>query len=251
MEFVKAMDGEDGISAVWALPVEGRPVSTPRYAFADGCSYLLFGFGAAQAGWRELLHARLVGPRTVPFIIDQRPRLCVGIRFAPGFARLAFGLEGTELLNRRVEYEAVFPGLDGDFERIKAATTDGERVGHALALARRRFRSATRVPRSLRAALAHITAALGNVRVGRLANHLGVTRQHLARQFATHVGMTAKQFARIKRVEAARARALSQHAAPRRVSWSMIAQELGYYDQAHFIGDFKVSTGSTPGAWLR
>jgi hypothetical protein len=127
----------DGISAVWALPSEaGRPAA-PRTALADGCAYLLFGFDAAHAGRRDLIHARLIGPRTRPFLIDERPRLCVGVRFVPGFAQAAFGLPASELLDQRVEYDLVYPNADADLERISAARTDAERVAGILALALR------------------------------------------------------------------------------------------------------------------
>ena len=242
----------DGISGVWAWHSEQRQPAAPRYASADGCSYLLFGFDAARGGRRDLIHARLIGPRTKPFIIDDRPRLCVGVRIVPGFAQAAFGLPASELLDQRVDYDLVYPGADADLDSFRAAETDAERVARALALARRRFRSATRVPPSLRLAVAHIAGAEGNVRVGSLVDRIGISRQYLARQFAAHVGMTAKQFARIKRAEAARTRAIAAWASHRgRVNWAMIAHQAGYYDQAHFISDFKALTGLTPGKWKR
>ena len=186
-----------------------------------------------------------------PFVIDDRPRLCIGVRFAPGFVRAAFGLPASELLDQRVDYDLVYSHADADLDGIRAAASDAERVAGGFALARRRFRSAARVPSGVRAAVAYIVAAQGNVRVGSLAECIGVTRQHLARQFAAHVGMTAKQFARVKRAEAARARAVTARAAhPRQVQWSSIALQAGYYDQAHFISDVKALTGVTPTRWI-
>lgn len=258
MELVRSSGAEppaalgDGISAVWAWHASGGQPAQPRTAPADGCAYLLFAFDAARAGRRDLIHARLIGPRTKPFLIDERPRLCVGVRFAPGFAQAAFGVPASELLDRRVDYDAVYSSADTELESIRVAATDAERVAGILAIARRRFRSTQRIPSSVRVAVAHIAAAEGNVRVGSLADRIGVSRQHLARQFAAHVGMTVKQFARVKRVDAARARALAARAVhPGNVNWSSIAHQVGYYDQAHFISDFKTLTGSTPGEWMR
>jgi AraC-like DNA-binding protein len=58
--------------------------------------------------------------------------------------------------------------------------------------------------------------------------------------------------ARINRAQAALARADAARAAyPRQIDWSAIAFELGYYDQPHFIDDFKALTGRTPGEWSR
>src|SRR5438094_2248120 len=98
----------DGISGVWAWPSEGAQPAAPRYGLADACAYLLFGFDAARAGRRDLVHARLIGPRMKPFLIDDRPRLCVGVRFAPGFVQAAFGLPASEFLDERVEYDLVY-----------------------------------------------------------------------------------------------------------------------------------------------
>lgn len=146
----------------------------------------------------------------------------------------------------------VYASAPADLEAIQAAGSDTERVARIFGFARQRFCSAARIPTSLRAAVARIAASDGNVRVGALSEGIGVTRQHLARQFAAHVGMTVKQFARIKRAEAARALAKAAQAAhPRGVNWATISLQLGYYDQAHFIRDFKAVTGATPGKWIR
>lgn len=239
----------DGIAGVWAWHSDGRPAAR-RHALADGCTYLLLAFDAANDGRRDLVHARLIGPRTKPFVIDDRPQLCVGVRFVPGFAQAAFGIPASELLDQRVDYDLVYPNAAADLDSLNTARTDMARVARAVALARRRLRSATAVPAALRAAVAQIAIAEGNLRIGSLVDRIGVTRQHLARQFAAHLGMTAKQFARVKRAEAARAHA-AQAARSGKVNWSVIAHQMGYYDHAHFIRDFKTLTGLTPGKWIR
>jgi AraC-like DNA-binding protein len=242
----------NGISGVWARHSDGRQPIGERYAPADACAHLLVGFGAARAGQRDLVHVRLIGPRTRPFLIDDSPQLCVGVRVVPGFAQKAFGMDASELLDQRVDYDLVYKHAEADFDCIRTAGTDTDRVAAVLAIAQGRLRATTPIAPSLRAAMAHITVAEGNLRISSLADHLGVTRQHLARQFAAHVGMTIKQFARIKRAEGARARAMAAELTRRgSLNWSMIAHQAGYYDQAHFIRDFKALTGMTPGEWMR
>jgi AraC-like DNA-binding protein len=64
------------------------------------------------------------------------------------------------------------------------------------------------------------------------------------------VGVTPKTLARVMRARTALARADAARAAyPRIVDWSAIAYDLGYYDQPHFIDDFKALTGVTPAKW--
>jgi AraC-like DNA-binding protein len=59
------------------------------------------------------------------------------------------------------------------------------------------------------------------------------------------VGVSPKQFARIVRFQ--RALRVAKHGA----SWSTVATEAGYYDQAHLIAEFRELAGTTPAAFLR
>ena len=95
-----------------------------------------------------------------------------------------------------------------------------------------------------------IVDAGGSLGITRLAPALGVTRQHLARRFAQLVGVSPKTFARVVRlgrvVERARAVPVGEA-----VNWSAIAAELGYYDQAHLVDEFRELAGVTPAAWRK
>jgi AraC-like DNA-binding protein len=45
--------------------------------------------------------------------------------------------------------------------------------------------------------------------------------------------------------------ALDRLNGPTRSDWADLAQELGYFDQAHFINDFKKIVGRSPSAYLK
>lgn len=93
-------------------------------------------------------------------------------------------------------------------------------------------------------------AMLDFLRTGRdpaaLADYTGYSPRHLSRLFQEGAGMGCKSFVRVLRVNAAVQRIQS-----RPVSLTRLAQELGYYDQSHFIHDFKSVCGVTPGAYRR
>jgi AraC-like DNA-binding protein len=80
------------------------------------------------------------------------------------------------------------------------------------------------------------------VPVGALADAAGVSGNHLATQFKSHVGVTPKRVARIYRF----ARLILSVDALRPVDWSELALTAGYFDQAHFSREFKDFTGHTP-----
>src|SRR5206468_2173450 len=89
------------------------------------------------------------------------------------------------------------------------------------------------------AAVDAIIRSGGRVSIESVAEMSGVSRQHLARAFAHHVGVTPKTFARVMRFR--RAMELGK-----RQLWAEVAAELGYFDQSHLIADFREFAGETP-----
>ena len=56
------------------------------------------------------------------------------------------------------------------------------------------------------------------------------------------VGMTPKRYCRVRRFQ----RALALANRGRQVDWNRVALDCGYFDQAHFIHDFRSFAGLTP-----
>lgn len=86
----------------------------------------------------------------------------------------------------------------------------------------------------------------GATRIMEAANCLGYSSRHLNRLCQQQVGMSAKSFFRVVRINIACENLKKDH-----VSQAGLAQELGYYDQSHFIHDFSVICGITPSQYLR
>jgi AraC-like DNA-binding protein len=56
------------------------------------------------------------------------------------------------------------------------------------------------------------------------------------------VGISPKRYCRIRRFQ----QALTRTGRGRPVDWSQVALDCGYYDQAHFIHEFRSFSGLTP-----
>jgi AraC-like DNA-binding protein len=82
----------------------------------------------------------------------------------------------------------------------------------------------------------------GAVPVGALADAAGVSGNHLATQFKSHVGVTPKRVARIYRF----ARLILSVDALRPVDWPELAQTAGYFDQAPSAGSSRTSPAIPP-----
>ena len=87
-----------------------------------------------------------------------------------------------------------------------------------------------------------LMAVQGRARIGNLVRRSGLSASQFQRRFAIKVGMAPKLFARTIRFDAAMA---AHHAAPGRL-WTDIVHELGYFDQAHFIGECRAFAGVVP-----
>jgi AraC-like DNA-binding protein len=85
-------------------------------------------------------------------------------------------------------------------------------------------------------------AGQGRARIGNLVRK-SLSASQFQRRFASEVGVTPKLFARTIRFDAAAITA--HHNAPDR-SWTDIVHELGYFDQAHFIGECRTFAGVLP-----
>ncbi len=85
----------------------------------------------------------------------------------------------------------------------------------------------------------------GTLSLDALASSLGRSMRHLQRRFATHVGISPKQLARIRRFQRVFG---AWRDDPR--SLSRVAAECGYHDQPHLIRDFRDFAGRAPAAFL-
>lgn len=242
------------VECFWTTMADAETAAAPNHVLPDGCVDIILGFGSTdEPGSDDLREAFAVGAMTKPLVVSGvRPRLHIAVRFKPGFAFAALGIPAAEMTDDRVSYELLARDGGVAIASVAAQTTPTRRLAAFVELIRQRlFGEMARVPQSVRAAVHRIVSAGGNLRIESLAADIGVTRQGLAKQFAMHVGLTPKTFARIARTRLALARADAARAAyPRDVDWSAIAYELGYADQPHFIGEFRAIVGATPGEWI-
>jgi AraC-like DNA-binding protein len=189
------------------------------------------------------------GVWTRRFLIEYQPPVrLAGVHFKPWGMSPFVDMPAIELRDRWLPVDAVWArSLDRMRDRIASATSAGE----ILQLLEDEMRSRL-VPAPARGlelvdhTAGRLEASWGAVSVGALADGAGVSGNHLATQFKSHVGVTPKRVARIYRF----ARLILSVDALHRVDWSELAQAAGYFDQAHFSKEFKDFTGHTPTAYL-
>jgi len=190
----------------------------------------------------------VVGPSTGYFVIDTAEQYSViGVEFRPAGA-LPFVESPSELLGAHVSLEDIWnraAASDLRIQVLEAATPDAKfRVLEQLLLAR--LRSQHDVHPAVRFALGRFHAEPGQAAIAAVTDAIGLSSRRFVQVFREHVGLNPKLYCRVRRFR----QVLQAIGESRPVEWAAIALGAGYFDQAHFIHDFRAFSGINPGAYL-
>ena len=97
----------------------------------------------------------------------------------------------------------------------------------------------------LKSALELIFNSNGMAVVADMATAAGVTERQLERLFKKYIGLSPKYYARVIRFNY-----IFQLIKSENSSWAEIVYQSGYYDQSHFIRNFKAFTGEDPSSYF-
>jgi AraC-like DNA-binding protein len=129
-------------------------------------------------------------------------------------------------------------------DQLVESRTDAARIAHveAFLINRMKYKQADKL---VIAALALIHKSKGTIRVSELMEELHVSQSPLEKRFRAAVGTSPKKFAAIVRFKN-----LIRDRTPGS-SLVELAYEAGFYDQSHFIKEFKNFTGDTPESYFK
>jgi len=184
------------------------------------------------------------GPRTGSFVIDsvQEERV-FGIQFLPGGSYPFFRTPTSELENRSFALSDLWPRrAEGFREQLLEASS----VREMFAVAEKRLLLQMVKPMELHRAVAfarrEFCRSPHRVSVGSVLGQVGLSQRRFIELFTEQVGLAPKAFCRVRRFQ----RTLETVHCRSSVDWVEVALSCGYYDQAHFIHDFKEFSGLTP-----
>lgn len=92
--------------------------------------------------------------------------------------------------------------------------------------------------------LKHIFESNGSITIAELCRLEGKNERQLQRLFKRYIGLSPKYYARIIRFNY-----IFQLLKEKKMSWMELVFRSGYYDQSHFIRDFKRFTGEDPSSY--
>ena len=171
-----------------------------------------------------------------------------GVKFRPGGFRPFLHASASSLTNRIVDANHIF-GADGDALEAALVSSCGE---DAMVAAVEAF-FVRRVPEpdnnvELADRLVGQILHQPQIRtVDDLADQTGINKRSLQRLFREYVGIPPKWVIRRYRLH----ELVERLDAGDPLNWPDLALELGYFDQAHLINDFRAITGYSPAEYQR
>ena len=205
-------------------------------------------YGGEGYGERNLLSGTAVcGTHTRTFAIDAYQPHMLGVQFKPGGAFAFFGGSAREFEDVHVSLSDIW-GRDAErlHQRLMQASTPDDKIAILFREVVRRFSEKTHHP-AVEVALRLFGRCPHRVSVTTVSREAEVSPKKLIRLFTEEVGMTPKAYLRVSRFQRVLERV---HAAPS-VDWMDIVERYGYYDQPHFIREFKEFSGFTPTEYFR
>jgi AraC-like DNA-binding protein len=167
----------------------------------------------------------------------------IEVNLTPFAARRMLGVPMHELANRVVRLEDVL-GEDGRRlpERLADAESWEARFELLDAFIARRISTVPPPSPAVAYAWRRLIETDGRVGIGELAGELRCSRRYLVTQFREHVGLPPKRVARVLRFR----RAFEELGRDDGRRFAEIAQDCGYYDQAHFNRELREFAGVAP-----
>ena len=238
------------VKCYWTLESPGEETPEKQTIVSDGCMEMIFHYGDLYRQYIEnggsIIQPRcfVIGQLTRPLEIEPTGGTGIfSVRFHPnGFLPFAT-LPIKEMENTAVSLEKLF-GKDGQEieQQVLNARSAPERINFVETFLLNRLTDVKTVDRIVKSTVETILTANGQLSIDELSRQTNINRRQLERKFSSAIGLSPKQLSKTIRLQTTLKMLLSK----KFTSLTALAYENEYYDQAHFIKDFKELTGFTP-----
>ncbi len=170
----------------------------------------------------------------------------LGVYFYPHAIPLLFATPADEITNSNIEISELMGVLGKELEdKMLTAPSNTKRISIITSFLLHRLAQSSLANRNIIATAKHIIANRGLVNLNRLVEDNFLSQRHFERKFKALTGFSPKLFSRIVRFE----NSLSAYNT-NKLSLTEVAYRCGYYDQSHFIKDFREFSGQHPKAYF-
>jgi AraC-like DNA-binding protein len=168
-----------------------------------------------------------------------------GVKFHPGAFHPFLRARVTSITNDSIPLHSLFHDVARTEEQVLGCATEADMADVASS-----FLVANLPPHdpnieTVRRIVSDISNDRRIMRIEQLAALSGIQERTLQRLFNRYVGAPMRWVIKRYRIY----EAIEYLNAGKSVAWTRLAQDLGYFDQAHFINDFRKFVGCSPSAY--
>nr|WP_315028443.1 helix-turn-helix domain-containing protein [uncultured Chryseobacterium sp.] len=236
------------IKCFWTLEHPKEDIPQSQTIVPDGCMEMIFHYGDLYNQYIDGI--AVIQPRSCVFGQLTQP-LKIEPTGITGIFSVRFHHDGfipfttipiKEMDDKAVSLEKLF-GTDGiNFEKnVLLASTIPEKISVVETFLLGRLNAET-IDRMVKTTIDLLLDVNGQIPVNKISEQTKINRRQLERKFSSSIGLSPKQLSKIIRLQKVIKLLLSKEY----TSLTALAHESEFYDQAHFIKDFKEFTGFTP-----
>lgn len=183
------------------------------------------------------------GIRNSHCIIQQTGILdVVGISFFPTGAYPFLKIPLSEFSDRTIFLDDIFSGFDSKIESFRKSVSDFDRI-NKLEKILFQLLDLSLLPREEHnQMISKIYCQNSKINVEEYCNQIGINQKTFERSFKKHIGINPKSFSKLTRFQ----NALNQLIGGKYSNLTSLSYNFDYFDQTHFIKDFKSYMGTTP-----
>lgn len=238
------------VKCYWTLDSPNEENPEKQTIVPDGCMEMIFHYKDLYRQYtdngKSIIQPRcfVIGQLTQPLEIAPTGETGIfSVRFHPNGFRPFATIPIKRMENTAVSLEKIFgkEGLEIE-EKILSTHSTLERIHLIEVFLLERLKNAQMIDRIVKSTVETILTGNGQLSVDELSKQINSNRRQLERKFSSVIGLSPKQLSKTIRLQSTLKMLLDKNF----TSLTTLAYENEYYDQAHFIKDFKEFTGLTP-----
>ncbi len=238
----------------WTLEVPFDPKNQKQKIIPDGCIEMTFNLEdkikryVSESEFVVHPNAMVMGQRTKSYYIEPLGNVnSFAICFYPhGFANFV-----CTPLENLVDVETPIESLFGEIpskelkQKISQAASTQERIEIIEIFLLNKLNQNTTIENLVKTTVDTLISTNGSTPINQILKNDLSKRRQLERKFRKQIGISPKQLGKVLRLQTALKMLLNGNE-----NLTSIAYESEYFDQAHFIKDFKEFVGNTPKEFL-
>lgn len=233
------------IKSFWMIDSEGDAQVYPQKIIPDGFPEMIFHYGDPyriniSGTWKTQGKELIAGQIKNHFFLENMGvSKMFAIKFQPWALTELFGLNMSELVNKVI---TIPKAIQEKLLDARTIAMSGVSFSEKVNQLEDWFKNNPKPSRHTKyQAIELIHQKKGAIQIDELSQLCNTSERTLERYFKSHVGLSPKFYSRIIRFSS-----IFRLIQEGTIDWQDIIYKTGYYDQSHFIKNFKEFTGEDP-----